>query len=344
MREHRSADYFNPSRGHLEFIDAGTAFFRSIVALSIAICLGWMPVSVSADPPITAAAFTPDGDGVIVGSQAGLRLFTWPSLSVPTPLQTQLENIHHMAFSPNGQRLLISGGVPGESGNIEIRIWPNRVLQSTISPHEDVIYQATWSPDGTLIATAGADGFCNVIDANTGQIKTQFSGHSRPVLTVEFLDADHCVSGSVDQTIRLWKVSDGGLLRTLNNHVNTVNMLARQAPAADRNLDQLASISGDRTVRIWQPRIGRLVKFARLSTEPQRMVWSADFKSLYVATNTSMIHTVDAATMKVIAEQATTVGYIHELLLDSKRQILFAAGENGSQCIEVVEMTPVGSR
>lgn len=344
MREHRSAAVFNLSRGCWEFVVERTAHLRSIVTLSVAIGVALIPVRSAADPPITAAAFTPDGDGIIVGSQAGLRLFTWPSLSDPTPLQTQLENIHHMAFSPNGQRLLISGGVPGESGIVEIQKWPDRVLHSQILSHEDVIYQAAWSPDGTLIATAGADGFCNVIDANTGQIRTQFSGHSRPVLTVEFLDADHCVSGSVDQTIRLWKVSDGGLLRTLNNHVNTVNMLARQAPAADRNLDQLASISGDRTVRIWQPRIGRLVKFARLSTEPQRMVWSADFKSLYVATNTSMIHTVDAATMKVTAEQMTAVGYSHELLLDSKRQILFAAGENGSQCIEVAEMTPVGSR
>ncbi|MFO1000984.1 MAG: hypothetical protein U0936_11630 [Planctomycetaceae bacterium] len=301
-------------------------------------------MSASADPPITAAVFTPDGNGVIVGSQSGLRLLSWPSLSATDSLKTQLQNIHHVAFSPNGQQLLIAGGVPGESGTIEILDWPDRVLRSTISSHEDVIYQASWSPEGSTISTAGADGFCKVIDVVTGRVRSEFSGHSRPVLTVEYLDAEHCLSGGVDQTIRLWKVADGSSLRTLNNHVNTVNLLARQTPASDRSFDQIASISDDRTIRIWQPRIGRLVKFVRLPSEPQRVVWSADQKSLHAATKASTIHTIDVATMKVTAEQLTTVGFPHELLLDSERKLLFVAGENDFQRIELARMSAAGSR
>ncbi len=344
MSEHRSAESVKILRRRWELDGPRTIRIQSILALSFVFCLTVIPTTVAADPPITAATFTPDGDGVIVGSQVGLRLLSWPSLSEVVPLSTQLENIHHVAFSPNGQRLLISGGVPGETGTIEIMKWPDRVLHSTISLHDDVIYQAAWSPDGSSIATAGADGFSKVIDAESGQIRTQFSGHSRPVLTVEYLDADHCVSGSVDQTIRLWKVSDGVLSRTLNNHVNTVNMLARQAPAGDRNLDQIASISDDSTVRIWQPRIGRLVKFARLPSEPRRVVWSTNHKSLYIATKASLIYSIDVATMKVTAEQLTTVGFLHELLLDSERQLLFVAGENGFQKIEIAKMSSVSSR
>ena len=338
MRRQRSADAVRVSGRRPGFGRARTIRFRSIAVLSIAMCLALIPLRVAADPPITAAAFTSDGDAVIVGSQAGLRLLSWPSLTDAGSLSTQLENIHHVAFSPNGKQLLTSGGVPGESGAIEIQNWPDRVLQSVISLHDDVIYQAAWSTDGSSIATASADGFCKVISVETGQVRTQFSSHSRPVVTVEYLDGDHCVSGSVDQTIRLWKVSDGGLLRTLNNHVNTVNMLARHAPAAERSMDQIASISDDRTVRIWQPRIGRLVKFARLPSEPQCVVWSSDFKSLYVATKTSTICTVDVATMKVTAEQMTTVGFLHELLLDSDRQLMLAAGEHGFQKIEIAKI------
>ena len=338
MCEYRSADLVNQARSYSAGFGSRTMRMRSSLALCIAVCLALIPMSASADPPITAAAFTPDGNGVIVGSQAGLRVFSWPSLIDPVPLSTQLENIHYVAFSPNGQRLLISGGVPGESGTIEIQNWPNRVLHSKISLHKDVISQASWSPDGASIATASADGLCKVLNAETGQIRAQFSGHSRPVLAVEYLDADHCFSGSVDQTIRLWKVSDGGLLRTLNNHVNTVNMLARQAPAAERSMDQIASISEDRTVRIWQPRLGRLVKFARLPSEPQCVVWASDFKSLYVATKASMIYTVDVATMKVTAEHMTAVGFLHELLLESERQRMLAAGEQGFQKIEIAKI------
>lgn len=334
---HRARDCSN-------FNDCRATLVQSILFLSVACSLILIPMSAFADPPITAATFTPDGNGVIVGSQAGLHLFSWPKLIDAVPLSTKLENVHHVAFSPNGQRLLIAGGVPGESGIIEIIEWSDRVLSSTLLTHQDVIYQAAWSPNGSAIVTAGADGFCKVLDAETGQIRTAFPGHSRPVLSVEFLDADLCVSGSVDQTIRLWRTSDGGLLRTLNNHVNTVNKLVRQAPAADQNLDQIASSSDDRTVRIWQPRIGRLVRFARLPAEPQSLVWSADYKSLHIATKTSMVYTMDAATMKITAEQITTVGFLHELVLDAKRQLLFAAGENGFQKIDIAGMTAVGSR
>ena len=341
MAEHRSVDTKSVAWLNRECVWTSIRHIRTIFVLVLSVGLTMIPVSASADPPITAAAFTPDGNGVVVGSQSGLRMLSWPSLSATDSLKTQLQNIHHVAFSPNGQQLLISGGVPGESGTIEILDWPDRVLRSTISSHEDVIYQASWSPDGTTISTAGADGFCKVIDVVTGQVRSEFSGHSRPVLTVEYLDAEHCLSGGVDQTIRLWKVSDGRLLRALNNHVNTVNMLARQAPAADRSLDQIASISDDRTIRIWQPRIGRLVKFVRLSSEPQCVVWSSDQKSLYVATKASMIYIIDVATMKVIAEQLTTLGVLHELLLDSERKLMLAAGEHGFQKIEIAKIKVV---
>lgn len=337
MHECRALDSSNQNGGILEFHGSRTILNRLIAAISIAICLATPPITASADSPITAAAFTPDGNGLMVGSQAGLQLLSWPSLSAATALSTQLQNIHHIAFSPNDQRVLISGGVPGESGVLEIRTWPDFTLHSTIKLHDDLIYQASWSPDSSSIATSGADGICKVIDVMTGRVRSQFTGHSRPVLTVQYLDAEHCVSGGVDQTIRLWKVADGRSVRTLNNHVNTVNMILTPASSMDHNFDQLVSISDDRTIRIWQPRIGRLVKFARLPAEPQKAVWSADHKSLFIATKASMICNIDTTTMRVNAEQLTTVGVIYELLLDSERALLFAAGENGVQCMSPPE-------
>jgi hypothetical protein len=51
-----------------------------------------------------------------------------------------------------------------------------------------------------------------------------------------------------------------------------------------------------------------------------------------------MIYTIDVATMKVTAEQMTTIGFLHELLLDSERQLMLAAGEHGIQRIEIAKM------
>ena len=295
------------------------------------------------DPPITAAAFTPDKTGVVIASQAGLRLLSWPDLSVSRTLPTELENIHHASFSPDGQRLLIVGGVPGVSGDAELLNWPAGTLISRCTLHTDVIYESNWSPNGRTFVTASADGFCKVVDATTGKIRTQFNGHSRAVVTASFLDEDLCISGGVDQTIRVWKATDGTLLRTLNNHTQTVNGLTMPPNSTGGPTNLLASISEDRTVRLWQPRIGRLVKFAKLPSQPRCIVWSADAGTLNIATNDGMIHRIDVTTMRTTAETMTTVERIHELLLDSDRHIIFAAGQHGFEVLkssDFVAVTP----
>jgi WD40 repeat protein len=295
------------------------------------------------DPPITAAALTPDKTGVVIGSQTGLRLLNWPDLSDARTLPTELQNIHHTSFSPDGQRLLIVGGVPGESGTAELLNWSDGTLVRRATIHADVIYEASWSPNGQTFVTASADGFCKVVEAATGEVRTQFNGHSRAVLAAIFLDEDHCISGGVDQTIRIWKATDGTLLRTLNNHTQTVNGLTMPPNSTGGPTDLLASISEDRTVRLWQPRIGRLVKFAKLPSQPRCIVWSADAGTLNIATNEGMIHRIDVTTMKTTAEMMTTVGRIHELLLDSDRHMMFVAGQNGFEAIkssDFVAVTP----
>jgi len=63
-------------------------------------------------------------------------------------------------------------------------------------------------PDGTLIATAGADGAIRLWQSATGSEVTAFYGHDGAVQFVQFTpDGRYLISGGSDNTLRVWSVA-----------------------------------------------------------------------------------------------------------------------------------------
>lgn len=73
-----------------------------------------------------------------------------------------------------------------------------------------------FSPDGRLLASGGEFSSIHTWDAETGTALAAFAGHSAAAGRVTFLDDEAIVSGSTDQSVRVWELNPGwGLERTI---------------------------------------------------------------------------------------------------------------------------------
>jgi WD40 repeat protein len=288
------------------------------------------PAALRSAPPVTAAVLSPDRQLVVVGSQSGLEVRSWPELAVVRKLETKLAHVHDLKFSPDGNTLLAAGGSPAESGDVELLNWPAGEQVRRVSEHRDVVYRVAWSPDGARWATAGGDGVCQIFEAATGERVTRYEGHSRPVLAIAYLpDGVTIATGGVDQTIRVWDARTGEHLRTLDNHVATVNDLAVRPTSNRDDLPVVVSVSEDRTVRLWQPTIGRLMRFTRLPVVPQAVLWLPAGDRLLVGCRDGRIRTIDPDSIAVIGEYDGLTGRIHELDWHASDHRALVAGEAG---------------
>jgi WD40 repeat protein len=262
-----------------------------------------VPAAEKVAPPITALAFASDGKTLCAGSQAGVRQLSWPELKTLGTLKTTLANVHDLAFSPRGDVLAVAGGAPGEAGAVEMFSWPDGKLKYRAEPQVDLIYSLAWAPDGRHLATASYDHTVNVLDAATGKRVHKLEGHSRGVLALCYLpDGKTLVSAGADNSLRVWDAEGGRAVRSLENHTAAVHGLAVRPGLARDAAPTVASISDDRTIRLWQPMIGRMVRFARLASVPSALAWFADGRTLVVACIDGHARAIDVETLEVTGD------------------------------------------
>jgi WD40 repeat protein len=236
-----------------------------------------------------------------------------------------MSSIHEVAISPNGKRLVAVGGTPAESGSIELYEWPSGEKIKHASPHQDVIYDVAWSPDSTSFATASADKSVQIFDSDC-QNRGTLQGHSRAVMAVDYLPNDlGLLSAGVDTSIRYWDLKElkqnPQPVRTLINHTKEVFAMEIRRRSLD-TVPVAGSISQDRTVRFWQPTIGRMMRFVRLESVPLDFCWLSDGSQLTVACQDGRVRYVAADTAQVVKTIEALDGIAYCIAADSNNGLL----------------------
>lgn len=111
--------------------------------------------------------------------------------------------------------------------------WTVRALAGHVDRTRDVAV----SPDGSRIASAGADGRAIIWDTETGEHLLTLAGHKGWVDAVAFSPDGRLATGGRDNTVKMWSVA---------GHTGGVYSIAFSPDGAT-----LATAGGDRTLRLW---------------------------------------------------------------------------------------------
>lgn len=154
---------------------------------------------------------------------------------------------------------------PSEIQHGEVGAVAVRAFRST----QSVLRQPAFSSDGRLLAISRADGVVDVRRVADGDV-IQTLRVPGGVTSVAFNPGgDVLVTGSYDNTVRLWQVNTGALLRTLSGHTGTIWSVAFSPDG-----QTIASSGEDATVRLWRASDGAPIRILR---GHGRNVWSIAF-------------------------------------------------------------------
>ncbi len=198
------------------------------------------------------------------------------------------------------------------------------------------ISHATFSPDGSRFATAGADSSARIWDSSTGRLICQLP-HATKVTWVDFSpDGQSVVTASRDHTVKQWK-SETGEQQTAFDHEGPVNMAVY-----DRSGNWVASASDDHQMRLWNV----ITQSLSASFDCGAAVVSVDFgpeRQLLVATADGNILIFDLAdpTTPTTTERPFVRGRTARASFSHDGRFVLASSTTNEICWQVENKTTV---
>ncbi|MFN6395664.1 MAG: WD40 repeat domain-containing protein [Aphanizomenon sp.] len=209
---------------------------------------------------INSLAFSTDGQTLVsVGADSTVKIWHTGALDLIDILHKHHGDVRCVAFTPDG-KMLATGG-----HDRKILFWNlrDRQVENTLSLDDTAAHSMVLSQDGKILIT-GSYRKIKVWEISSTQNQKNFPdtqpiytlmGHSHIVNSLAMsADAKFLISGSQDQTIRVWNLATGELIHILKGHQDSVN-----AVVLSPNEQIIASASADKTIKLWHLQSGELL-------------------------------------------------------------------------------------
>ncbi|MGK5733415.1 nSTAND1 domain-containing NTPase [Streptomyces sp. URMC 124] len=207
-------------------------------------------------------ALSPDRSLLAVAGQDGtLRLLRTADRDLST-VRAGRDPLRAVAFSHDGT-LVATGDEHGTT-----TVWRTADLRRPLHrwrAHGRAVSSLAFRPgDPGALATASEDHSTKLwrLAGDAAVRERTLLGHGDGVYRVLFLDRDTLATGSLDNTVRISRYSDGRTLSSLTEHEDTVFGLARSRDGL------LATASRDHTVKLWNATGGKSLRTLAGHTGP----------------------------------------------------------------------------
>lgn len=181
-----------------------------------------------------------------------------------------LGDLQGIAASSDGRRFATAG----QRGAF---LWDRESgeVRHVFEAHGGKVTALAFSPDGTVLLSAGADRRILAWDTATGASVGEYAGHRGEIREVSFgTDGDTFVSASADNTARVWSLGRGGVAAEVR-----VPGVFIEAARLTSDGGRLVTVDGWATnnVRVWELDGGAMVgQFGEPDAQVRKLAWLDD--------------------------------------------------------------------
>ncbi|MEM7230777.1 MAG: c-type cytochrome domain-containing protein, partial [Planctomycetota bacterium] len=184
------------------------------------------PEPYPAPVPVTALAFSPLGDEIAASGYREVTVWSTNDASFRRRIPKLEQRTFALAYHPSEAILAIAGGTPGRRGEVTLVNPQTGEILRRLAISTDAHLDLAFSPDGSQLAIAAADGSVRVAPTQGVRVRT-IKAHADWVLALAWNDdGTRLATASRDKTAKVFDVKLGRLDRTYSGHGDVVSGVA----------------------------------------------------------------------------------------------------------------------